>query len=99
MLSYQPDAFMKRMSQLGTKVLYDGLLVQQLHAARQGNYNGIRTWNSSGNSILRDVLEWYEQDLATTLVLVLSPKGVVLEPPTEFERRSPHKFFFDPPYW
>ena len=84
-----PDSFLEYLVNWNTKVLYDGLLVQELFAATQGQDNGISTWYAERHRcVLSDVLRYYGQDSPTTLVLVLSPFGELMTPPSSFERRD-----------
>ena len=85
-----PDRFLHSLVQRGKKVLHDGLLVGELYAARTGQDNGIYTWSARRDTcVLSDVLRHYSQDSSTTLVVVLSPSGVVLHPPSSSDRREP----------
>ena len=84
-----PDSFLQYLVSWNTKVLYDGLLVQELYNATQGERNGISTWHAErGRCVLSDVLRFYCQDSPTTLVLVLSPSGEIMMPSSSFERRD-----------
>ena len=84
-----PDSFLHSLVKRKKKVLYDGLLVQELYAATQGQDNGITTWYAERDTcVLSDVLRYYGQDSSTTLVLVLSPSGELMTPPSSFERRD-----------
>ena len=85
-----PDIFLEFLVDNGKKVLYDGLLVEMLYAAKTGLDNGISTWWSERDTcVVSDVLQYYDQDRSSTLVLVLSPGGVMLTPPSSYERREP----------
>ena len=90
-----PDRWLASLVSRRTKVLYDGLLVQELYEARHGLDNGISTWCARRDRcVVSDVLQYYKLDVSTSLVLVLSPDGVVLEPPSGTERKEPGDIWF-----
>ena len=90
-----PDSFLHSLVKRKKKVLYDGLLVQELYNATQGENNGISTWYAERDRcVLSDVLRYYGQDSSTTLVLALSPSGVLLTPPSSSERTEPGDIWF-----
>jgi len=91
-----PDRFLQSIMQRFNKTLYDIPLLQELHGARQGLDNGITTWNAERETcVLKDVLQYYGQSSSSTLVLVLSPSGVLLTPTSLAERRETDDIVFD----
>ena len=90
-----PDRLISSLVKRGQMALYDGLMVQELYEARHGRKNGIETWSAQRDScVLSDVLQYYNLDISTTLVLVLSPGGILLEPPSGTERKQPGDIWF-----
>ena len=90
-----PDRLLASLVKRGKMALYDGLMVQELYEASYGRDNGIATWFAERDScVLSDVLQYYNLDNSTTLVLVLSPRGILLEPPTGTERKQPGDIWF-----
>ena len=84
------DAFLHSLTQSGRKVLSDGNFVESLYAATVGVENGISTWFAKpGECTVTDVLRYYDQDNSNTMVLVLSPSGTILNPPSSYDRTEP----------
>ena len=90
-----PDKWTQNLAQRKTNVLHDGLLVKEIWSAAKGHANGITVWHANrGTCVMTDLLEWFCQDLSTTLVVVLSPNGVLLTP-RACERRKPCQIYFE----
>ena len=89
----EPDSFLNSLAIQGKKVLHDAAMVEQLYLA-QRYYNGISLWSTPEDSCaVEDFLEYYGLNLASTLILVLSPLGVPLQPPSGYARRQPHNIY------
>ena len=85
-----PEAFLQSLAQSRKKALFDGRFVEALYAATIGEHNGITTWFANpGECTVSDILRWYDQDNPNTLVLVLTPSGTVLDPPSSYDRTEP----------
>ena len=85
-----PEAFLQSLTQSRKNVLFDGRFVEALYAATIGEHNGITTWFANpGECTVSDILRWCDQDNPNTLVLVLTPSGTVLEPPSSYDRTEP----------
>ena len=85
-----PEPFLQSLTQSRKKVLFDGRLVEALYAATIGELNGITTWFANpGECTVSEILRWCDQDDPNTLVLVLTPSGTVLDPPSCYDRAEP----------
>ena len=90
-------AFLHSLTQSAKKVLFEGRLVEALYAATIGEHNGITTWFANpGECTVSDILRWCDQDNPNTLVLVLTPSGTVLEPPSSYDRTEPSNIWVSP---
>ena len=86
----EPNQYLKHLAMEQKNVLYDGSMVEHLVQARRGYPNGISTWDAKqGSCVVTDVLQYHNLNDSSTLVLVLSPRGVLLEIPCTFERADP----------
>ena len=90
-----PNPFLNTMCARGTKVLHDRLLVEMLHGATCGSFNGIETWYADRRScVLSDVVRHYrDPSQSSALCLVLSPSGVPLQPAASSSRRDLNNIF------
>ena len=81
-----PDAFLYNLTTSGKRVLFDGRLVEMLYASNWEN-NGITTWFAHPwRCGVNDIVDYYGGDNRNTLVLVLTHSGIVLRPPSSYER-------------
>ena len=80
-----PEPFLYNLTTSGKRVLFDGRLVEMLYASNWEN-NGITTWFADPGQSLGDILGFYGHDNRNTLVLVLTHSGIVLRPPSSYER-------------
>ena len=74
-----PEKFTKYLSSRGTQVLENNSLVRQVATAYLKD-NGINLWSlRSDYNVLRSVLQYYNNDDSSTVVVYLDPAGMRLD--------------------